>query len=406
MKKGFVKLEWLGELEIINIYVYYDQPWIFSCKDKNEQLYFCLCADEDERGQRWLYLPVSKHKLFEIESGSISIYSAFKSANVKYVFNVYISFDNELDEISLIKPSDIEDDCLPDKDIKLSFIDPYDVNYFNHVQNKVKLQKIEYDPLELSLMTRRDVLDLCFEPQETHHPEIDCDSLGISLITTQAIINSISYNKINPKGRIPNEFKLKNKLNVAATRAASFGVILLSNETANLMGSTPVSEAIQIFSKLLEAKDNEQLLNDICELIPPRAFYQYVNLLKALLNSNTNLQLKTATPDRFYKHVKLTQESMSSTLNIIENKYKTFVTKKEMLGELVGYNVKKNTFALLDLEQNLYTGSLSSNLKGATLTIPSSVKVIIQESIDINPLTQKEKYTYELIEIIDILGNK
>ncbi|BAZ13386.1 hypothetical protein NIES4071_52250 [Calothrix sp. NIES-4071] len=102
----------LGELDIIEIYSYYNGARLFSCRNAALNIYFALWIDEDTDFDLWLYVPVSPKRCQEIRSGEIDLRNAFLKSEDGFVFVVKIFFDNS-DMANYIKSEEIDKDWLP-----------------------------------------------------------------------------------------------------------------------------------------------------------------------------------------------------------------------------------------------------------------------------------------------------
>ena len=49
----------LGTLHMVEVYDFYDGPRLFSCASETGSLYLGYWADQDERGDAWIYVNVS-----------------------------------------------------------------------------------------------------------------------------------------------------------------------------------------------------------------------------------------------------------------------------------------------------------------------------------------------------------
>ena len=49
----------LGSCEIIETYVFYDEPVLFSCRNESGQLYLGVFSDKTQNDETWLYARVS-----------------------------------------------------------------------------------------------------------------------------------------------------------------------------------------------------------------------------------------------------------------------------------------------------------------------------------------------------------
>ena len=104
----------LGRLEIVETYVYYDQPLLFSCKSAADHLYLVVAADEDEQHETWLYVRVSVERLNLIRSGAIDLHDAFAKPEDGFLLQEIIPYDDQTQpRMESIQPDQISEDMLP-----------------------------------------------------------------------------------------------------------------------------------------------------------------------------------------------------------------------------------------------------------------------------------------------------
>ena len=85
----------LGKLEIVEVYTYYDQPVLFSCKNAAGHLYLVLAADEKDQYETWLYAAVSVERLNHIRSGAIDLHDAFADTEDGFLLQVMVPYDDQ-----------------------------------------------------------------------------------------------------------------------------------------------------------------------------------------------------------------------------------------------------------------------------------------------------------------------
>ncbi|WP_027250925.1 DUF6575 domain-containing protein [Photobacterium halotolerans] len=83
----------LGRLEIYRIYDEYDGPKLFSVVNALQLHYLVYWIDENENGDTWLYVPMSKDRLNELESGNRSLRDAYVYPEENRLFEVYTAYD-------------------------------------------------------------------------------------------------------------------------------------------------------------------------------------------------------------------------------------------------------------------------------------------------------------------------
>jgi uncharacterized protein (DUF433 family) len=103
----------LGKLEIIEVYDFYDKPVLFACRNAADNLFLAVLEDEDEISDRWLYVGLSSVRFHHIHSGIVSLFSAFKDAENGVVFEVRTFHNSQRNEVQIINTEALTDDRLP-----------------------------------------------------------------------------------------------------------------------------------------------------------------------------------------------------------------------------------------------------------------------------------------------------
>ena len=85
----------LGKLEIVETYVYYDQPLLFSCKSAAGHLYLGVAADKNDEHETWLYVGVSAERLKLIRSGAIDLHDAFAEPEDSFLLQEIVPYDDQ-----------------------------------------------------------------------------------------------------------------------------------------------------------------------------------------------------------------------------------------------------------------------------------------------------------------------
>ena len=104
----------LGKIEIVEVYEYYDQPVLYSCKNAMGHFYLVVAADEDDQYLTWLCAAVSTERLNLIRSGKIDLHDAFAHTEHTYVVQVKVPYDEHASvQTDFIQSNLIPEDMLP-----------------------------------------------------------------------------------------------------------------------------------------------------------------------------------------------------------------------------------------------------------------------------------------------------
>lgn len=101
----------LGQLEIIEVFEYFDGPCLFSCRNRSGAQFLAVFADEGEV-DIWLYAPVSEGRLEAVRAGNVDLHTAF--ADAEDGFTYLVKFNGSSVETNPVRGSSIPSDYLPD----------------------------------------------------------------------------------------------------------------------------------------------------------------------------------------------------------------------------------------------------------------------------------------------------
>ena len=111
----------LGELEILEVYDYYDFPTLFSCKDAAGSLYIATLAKSLDDSDIWIYAKMSYDRLCLIQCGDINLYEAFYEPETGMLIKAVIphGLDGSV-ESSTVFPDELSSDMFPSNENSLN----------------------------------------------------------------------------------------------------------------------------------------------------------------------------------------------------------------------------------------------------------------------------------------------
>lgn len=109
----------LGNLQLLETYVYYDQPCLFSCKNQENQLFVAVWVDTILSQDLWLYAPVSLERLRSFRKGDVDVRSVFNNAEESYVWVVSIPHADAPARVAKTPCNELIEDYLPERAIKI-----------------------------------------------------------------------------------------------------------------------------------------------------------------------------------------------------------------------------------------------------------------------------------------------
>lgn len=120
MKRKFLSATKIGDLELCNIYEYFDGPKLFSIKNQNDEKFICFWVDDEVEHTKWYIFNTTDNLLNEFENSSISMRDIFLAKTKKYgYFEMLIGIaSGELIKISKKSYGDLDiEGDLPEPDI-------------------------------------------------------------------------------------------------------------------------------------------------------------------------------------------------------------------------------------------------------------------------------------------------
>ena len=390
------KNTYLGNLELNEIFEFYDIPRLFTCKNKTGQHYLVLSIDENEDQLIWLYLGISIDRFNLLINKKMDLYSAFKSPENDFLYKVTTNYSSEVTNLEYIFSEQLTADELP-----------YEKTYLTEKAVEHHYGLGEINPKESALSSKREVCNLHFYPPNGWGTELNSKDLGKSLICFQEVIDAIGQNcsgKPTVKGAIPADTLQKTALNVCQIFEGSFGIQLKSNYIDNdVFDYSLVSNSLSELLNLFMIKDNEEELKNKLHKLKGRAASKYQQLLKELLSIQSDLKIEWGSPkiNRGGEFI-LEKKVIKSAFDIIS---KLELSEKETInikGKLICFNSRTKFYEILSLDGEKFSGTASDNSEIQSVTINDIYHAEIEQTIEIQPSSGEEKVKYKLIKLTTI----
>jgi hypothetical protein len=379
----------LGELEICEMYLYYDRPLVFHCKNRIEN-YIALLIDGYENCERWFLIPSTLNRIEYVRAGRISLRASVEKAELGWVWEITIPYDeNEDGTIKQKICSQITELDLPDENVVLSL--------------PVRILPVEQsDPETLAKQALRDVVFLSLDNGE-HSQRIKSSDLGAILLRSQGLIQTLAYKDKNSRGRIPLSIIEGTAFNFIGSYAASVG-IKLEAEQPGLFST--VNDALKLIIELIEAGSNKAKLNELLPQISIRSIARYKFLLQQIAQAGVSFKLDWGSPNNGRKTAILSLDEVNQTIDLLETEGEDMSQVITLIGDLIGIledeRKKRYTFNFISTDNEQYKGDLAPNLLDCIFKVPArNIKVEIEETIEINPATNEEKISYTLVNVLD-----
>lgn len=129
----FSNLPYIGNLEIDYVFAEYDCPIIFTCIDKDNNIFFCACICMDNI-QKWLVTAVDSDTIVDYVKNKVSNREMFTKSNCVYVLSWKYGFTKE--NCKMLSGDKIPEDELPPVNTFLEADDEEFSDYINVLQNR------------------------------------------------------------------------------------------------------------------------------------------------------------------------------------------------------------------------------------------------------------------------------
>ncbi|WP_435627986.1 DUF6575 domain-containing protein [Candidatus Ferrigenium straubiae] len=361
---------------------YYDGPKLYSCKDNVGQIYLVYWLDGVRELNSWLYLRVSPARYLALKNAHISISKALSEPEEGFAYEV--KFSPTQFDIALLKQSQIKPEWLPEAD---DFLD---------LPSSTLPAKIS-TALEQAKATNRQVFDVALGRISNQY-EIGCGKLGKILEAVQNAVNAFACASNRELKRIPEEVKFKNELLFTTVFASSIG-IRLQSKSGELVSNDEGVQAAKILAELLRDTDVPECIPERLKSFNVLARSRFKHLLHVLVDSEVSLSTDWSSPFGSEVSSRISFDKLKRTLQKLEETDDAMTQIRTYSGKLVGVDIESDFFAMIPNDGQLIKGKLSKQLEGGHFEVPSMITAIVQEVCVVDPLTEREKWTYTLFEV-------
>ena len=368
---------------------YYDGPRLLLKRSKTQQLYLAWWSDSDESTERWIYLPVSEHRLQEILAGEISSLDGLTAPEDGHLFVV----DNDLSTDSITKTvlteaSALPSDALPRQGARLNIPVPEEITGIasregTHVLN-LKMESKPSDP------TGR----------------VSTKIVGQLMGNLQRLIDAIGQAKSGEptsRGGISDSILNDTRLDPIATYTGSFGIRFETSKQDDLFGESLARKSLEGLFDLLDTGYEASALTVHLTQLKARVAKNYKDYLSTIETSLGTASLIWRQPGELdLRRNSINEETARNVIAQIEAVSDLTKDNLTLDAVFVGANVRTLRFEIETLDTHeRFNGSIHedaiSDVERTTLN--SSCRVILQPTLQINEVTGEERATYTLLNI-------
>ena len=369
----------LGKLEIVEIYEYYDQPVLYSCKNASGHFYLVVAAAEDDQFLTWLCVAVSTERLNLIRSGKIDLHDAFAYPENPYAIQVRVPYDEHASvQTDLIQSNQIPEDMLPMPGECLDL--------------QTDTLPVLSNVGEIAKSRNQEILNLTLNFVEAPKTEAPIAFLSKIFRGLQNVINTIGIVCVN-SDQITKKIRDNMQISLLEVNAGSFDIRLVSTEIIDLFGNSDCGNAIERLFELLNAESNQEKLKTLLlGQLKLRVAKSYTEFLKSLSESviDTKFTWKSPNSDRGGTAY-LSNSQMQKVIEILEKFQEEEPSMHTITGVLIGASLRSNRFEIRTPEKT-YVGDIA----GEVFETVENVTLNREYIAEIQEVTERSEATNEL----------
>ena len=367
----------------VEVFDYYDGPRFYSCRDVVGQLYLVYWADESQVGTSWLYVRISHERYAALKRGDVAIAYALSKPEDDTALIVLSGAQEFI--VEQLTPAEIEHDWLPD---------PQDRLAIDHATLPARATSAG----DLAPRVRRQVFDVAFEKISNTY-EMAAGRLGRLLEAFQNTVYALSCDPTSDIRRVPEETKQRSELMVTGLFASSFGV-RLQTKGAGLFEGDDTERALRTLADLIAALSAPDTLAADLHRLNILARSRFKHLLRVMVDSQVSVKADWSTPLGNGRQVLASFADIVLSLQKLEASDAATSRVVERSVRLVGVDVQSDFFAVVLDDGEVLKGKLAKGLASRHFEVPSVIKAKLEETSVVDPLTDREKWTYVLLDVL------
>lgn len=387
----------LGELTLLETYVFYDGPRLFSARSLTDQRYLAAWANEGLEADEWLYVAISGARLNMVRSGARTVRSAFLEPE-GFTYRVTIPHDDSSpDSVETVSPSEILDAWLPAENFRIA--------------ESTATTRLADTPAEVELKARQENrtrlrLRLAF-PNRTR-TEAPTREVGHLLVNTQKLLDNVGFSleseKVASRGVIPKGTRQRTSSEVIELAAASFVIELGASSFDDLYGDSLFADSANAIINLMDPVKRSTELGHELAALGPRATKSFRNFVEKLADTGADISIAAAGSIFAYHGYDLSSRRVEELYRILANEIAADDID-EIRGrmELYAYNSERQTFGLRQGDTH-YEGRVDERVSQVyrNPTINERYDVLIYATSTQEEMTKEIRVVYTLMQMMPV----
>ena len=368
---------------------YYDGPRLLLQQSRAGQIFLAWWSDSDELVERWVYLPVSQHRLREILSGAMPSLEGLYSPEDGCLF--VIDKDPHTDSIIqavMTAATELPSDALPRSGARINIPVPAEfIDTPSREGAHILSVKLEGKPSDVTGRISAKVAS-----QLTGNLQRLVDALG-----------QAKSGYPTARGSIPETILNETRLDPVSINLGSLVIRLETSNRDDLFGESLAKSSLEGLFDLFEVGyEIAELASQLSELKSRVAknYKDFLSTIESSLNAASLTWNQSGKP--MYRQFFLNDASARSIIAQIDAA--TDLTQDNIALEvtLIGANVRTLRFEVATLDTSeRFEGFIHEEVISEIekITLNSECRVILQPNLQVSEVSGEERTTYILLEI-------
>lgn len=385
----------LGDLDVTEVFDYYDGPKLFACRNKTGQLFLGMWVGSDQTSDSYWLVSLSRERFGMVRSGGIGLQRAFMNPELGFVYQCAINIVNGTSDVVPVLPELLPAHLKPD-------LDEYITLSTETLHNR-------FDFLDLprkAVAVGRELVGLHFN-FPGHREEAPTKQIGKILVSVQETLDALGQGargSATSRGMISPELLAQTETRLIQASGGSFAIEISAVQEVNMFGESLITEALTELVDLLGIGNDVQRLREKLFSIKPRAVSKYQVFLASLLTAETPLRLDWASPNPEHnKSIELSLATAAGALLTAKQVTSETGERRSGIGYFVGVELPRKSFtAILTNDEEIYRGRIDDEAMPAAqhITLNLPYRITIRETIEAAS-SGEEKIRYSLESIDD-----
>jgi hypothetical protein len=387
----------LGELTLLETYVFYDGPRLFTARSLTDQRYLVAWASEGPEADEWLYVAISEARLKMVRSGARTVRSAFLDPE-GFTYRVTIPHDDSVpDSVTTVVPSEISEAWLPGENFRID--EPTVTTRLADTAAEVELK---------ARQENRTRLRLRLAYANRRRTEAPTRQVGNLLVDAQKLLDNVGFSleseKVASRGVIPKGTRQRTSSEVVELTAASFMIELGASSFDDLYGGSLFADSANAIINLMDPVKRSPELGPELAALGPRATKSFRNFVEKLADTGADITIAAAGSGFSYHGYELSSGRVEELYRILAHEIAADDID-EIRGrmELYAYNSERQTFGLRQGDVH-YEGRVDQRVSQVyrNPTINERYDVLIYATSTQEEMTKEVRVVYALMQMMPV----